>query len=361
MSTKQVFKIAVMGAGLIGRRHVEQVLAETRTSLAAIIDPSPSGRAFAEEIGAAWHADFASALSAGRPDGVIIATPNDLHVENGLEAIAAGIPALVEKPVADNVIDAETLVATAERAGIPLLVGHHRRHSPLVVAAKEILESGELGTVLIAHGYFWTMKPDEYFDMAWRTKAGAGPVFRNLIHDVDLFRHFFGEVETVHAIESNAVRGHGVEETAVVLLRFRSGVLATVNVSDAVVAPWSWELTANENPAYPHQTEGCYRIGGTHGSLDLPALDLWSNVGKRDWLSPLQHRRVPYVPADPLVLQLQHFCEVIEGTAQPRVSGRDGLETLRVIEAVKASAKTGRAVEIRPQQQGLSMTEGIIA
>lgn len=361
MSTKRVFNITVMGAGLIGRRHVERVLAEEQTALAAIIDPSPAGKAFAEEIGAPWYADFASAYSTIRPDGVIIATPNGLHVENGLEAVRAGIPALVEKPIADSVQQAETLVRAAEKAGIPLLVGHHRRHNPLIARAKEILESGELGKVLTAHGYFWTMKPDDYFDMAWRTRAGAGPVFLNLIHDIDLFRHFFGEVATVHAIESNAVRGHAVEETAVILLRFRSGVLATINVSDAVVAPWSWELTANENSAYPNQNEGCYQIGGTHGSLSMPALDLWSNVGPRGWLEPLQRRRVPYVPADPLAIQIRHFCDVIDGAAEPRVSGRDGLETLRVIEAVKASAKTGRAIEVAAANDGFSLTEGVIA
>jgi len=123
----------------------------------------------------------------------------------------------------------------------------------MIEKAKQIIKSGRLGQVLTLHGQFWLMKPDDYFDIAWRREKGAGPVFLNLIHDVDLFRHLCGEVVCVQGQESNVVRGNAVEETAVILLRFASGALGTVNGSDSVVAPWSWELTAGENPAYPQQ------------------------------------------------------------------------------------------------------------
>ncbi len=76
-------------------------------------------------------------------------------------------------------------------------------------------------------------------------------IFVNLIRDVDLFRYLFGEIEAVSAMESHSVRHHPVEDAAVVSLRFASGVLGTIGVSDAVAAPWSWEMTAGENPAFP--------------------------------------------------------------------------------------------------------------
>ncbi len=173
------------------------------------------------------------------PDGIIIATPNQLHVQNGLEVVAAGVPVIVEKPIADDVAGATALVEAAEKAGVPLLVGHHRRYNPLIRKAKEIVDSGRLGTILALAGQFWLMKPDDYFDIGWRREAGAGPVFLNLIHDIDLFRYLCGEIVSVQAHESNAVRGNAVEETAVILLRFASGALGTVNVLYSVVAPWS--------------------------------------------------------------------------------------------------------------------------
>lgn len=341
-------KLAVVGAGAVGRRHAEQIAAAPQAQLSAIVDPAPVAEALARRLGTRWFASLDALLAAAPPDGLVVATPNQLHVDHGLTAVAAGVPVLVEKPIADSVAAGERLVAAAEAAGVPLLVGHHRRHNPMIRKAKEILDSGRLGRVLTLHGEFWLMKPDDYFEVAWRREAGAGPVLLNLIHDVDLFRYLCGEVAAVQAQLANMARGNAVEDTAVILLHFASGVLATVNVSDSVVAPWSWELTTGENPAYPQQDQGCYKIGGTEGSLTVPQLEVWSNPGKRSWFEPLVRERVPYKAADPLQRQIGHFCAVIRGEAPPLVSGREGLETLKVIEAVRRSAATGELISLQP-------------
>ena len=127
------------------------------------------------------------------------------------------------------------------------------------------------------------MKPEDYFEVSWRRAPGAGPFFPNLIHDVDLLRHFCGEIESVTAHESNAARGLAVEDTAVILLRFARGVLGPITISDTIVSPWSWDLTTGETPAYPHTDQSCYQIGGTQGSLAVPTLDFWRHPGKRSW------------------------------------------------------------------------------
>lgn len=117
-------------------------------------------------------------------------------------------------------------------------------------------------------------------------------------------------------------------------------------MSDSIAAPFSWELTAGENPAYPHTGESCYLIGGTHGSLTLPYLDLWQHGATRSWWEPIAKDRVPYEPEDPLALQVAQFAAVIRGKAAPLVSGREGLNTLKVIEAVKESAASGGTVHL---------------
>lgn len=339
-------KIAVMGVGLIGRRHAERIISEPGTILSAVIDPSLAGRDFAETAGARWYRSFSDIPVEDRPDGVIVATPNQLHVENGMEIVAASIPVLIEKPIADDVDAAAGLVAAGEKAGIPLLVGHHRRHNPMIQAAKQVVDGGRLGRIVTVNGTFWVAKPDDYFEIPWRREAGAGPVFVNLIHEVDLFRYLFGEVEAVHAMESHAIRNYAVEDTAVISLRFASGVLATLNGSDAAAAPWSWEATTGENPAYPRYDQFCYQIGGTLGSLGIPDLALWTSPSKPDWLERLAEERVPHAIADPLCVQLRHFCDVIRDEAAPLVSGREGLATLRVVEAIKRSACSGQLVHL---------------
>jgi predicted dehydrogenase len=339
-------KLAVLGAGLIGKRHIEHVAAEPEAELLAVVDPSPVGKETAETLGARWFPTFAALMGAAKPDGIIVATPNQLHVANGLESIAAGVPALVEKPIADDVASAVELVEAAEAAGVALVIGHHRRHNPMIQRAKEIIEAGRLGRILAVHGTCWFYKPDDYFDIAWRREKGAGPVFLNLNHDVDNLRYLCGDVASVQAHESNAVRGNAVEETAVILLRFVNGVLGTVTVSDAIVSPWSWELTTGANPAYPKTAEICYHIGGTHGSLTVPQLELWYNKTARSWGEPIHRERIPFAMEDPLRIQIRHFCRVIRGEETPLVSGREGLNTLKVIAAVKEAARTGELVSI---------------
>jgi predicted dehydrogenase len=133
-----------------------------------------------------------------------------------------------------------------------------------------------------------------------------------------------GNVVSVQAYESNAFRSNPVEETAAILLRFESGVLATISDSDAIVAPWSWELTSGENPIYSRTEESCYLIGGTHGSLSIPHLDFWHNEDKESWWESIHRERLAVEMHNPLVLQIRHFCRVIRHEEQPIVTGRRG-------------------------------------
>jgi predicted dehydrogenase len=339
--------LAVMGAGLIGRQHIAIIMSEPTVRLTAIVDPDPGARDLAERHAVRWFPDLPAMLEATRPDGVIVATPNQLHVEHGLACVSAGIPVLVEKPIADSVDAARALVEAAERYGVPLLVGHHRRHNPLITAAREAIAAGAIGRVVAVHATCWFFKPDEYFEPAWRRSPGAGPVLVNLIHDVDLLRHLCGEIVAVQAIESNAVRGNPVEETAAIVLHFESGALGTVTVSDTVVAPWSWELTSRENAIYQPSGEECYLIGGTHGSLTVPSVALWRNSADRSWHRPVERSVIAHDMADPLAVQIRHFGEVIRGDAAPLVSGREGLATLEVIAAIKRAAKSGSTERVR--------------
>src|SRR5262245_18826278 len=119
-------KIAVAGAGLIGRTHIGLIRASVACDLCAIVDPAPAAVEIASSAGVPRYETLNALFAAERPDGVILATPNRLHVENALECIDAGVAALIEKPVADSVGEGIRLRDAAERAGARLLVGHHR-------------------------------------------------------------------------------------------------------------------------------------------------------------------------------------------------------------------------------------------
>lgn len=341
-------KIVVAGAGLIGRRHAEILRAGTaKAELTAIVDPADTGRDYAESIDTAWYPSLRQLFAETKPDGVILATPNQVHVENGLECVAAGCPILVEKPIAASSEEARTLVNAAQAANVPLLVGHHRRHNPIVEKARTLIDEGHLGKLITVHSTCWFLKPKEYFAPEWRRKAGAGPIGINAIHDIDLLRHLCGDIVRVQAVSSNVTRGFEVEDTAVTLLQFESGALGTFNLSDTVASPWSWESTSGENPDFPATTQSCYLIGGTRASLSVPDLRIWQHDDENGhWKTPISGTAFSIHNVDPLVAQASHFVNVIRGRAAPVVSGEEGMKSLRVIEAMRQSAQTERAVTI---------------
>ena len=333
-------RLAVVGTGLIGRRHMEAIAAFPGARLVAVADPAPGAAAFASEAGVP-HFETAEALMDVAPDGVVIATPNRLHAAGAEVAIAAGVPVLVEKPLVDDLEAGRAMLAAAERAGVAVLCGHHRRHNALIKAAKAAIEAGRLGRIVTLAGTSWLMKPDDYFDTPWRREPGAGPVLINLIHEIDLARHFAGDIVAVQAMAGHG-RGFAVEDTAAVTLAFASGALGTFSVSDTVAAPWSWELTAAENPAYPATDATAMMIGGTHGSLEIPAAALWHYSEARSWWAPIGRTSLVAGPrTDPLVAQIANFCGVIAGCEAPLVSGLDGLKALAVVDAIHRSIRSG--------------------
>ncbi len=332
--------IAVVGAGNIGRQHIARIRAHPGARLLAIADPAEPAAALARDLGVPHFPDLASLVAAERPDGVVIASPNDRHTDDAVRCLEAGIPVLVEKPIAHTMEAARRIVEAEARSGVPVLVGHHRRHSAAIREAREVLAGDPLGRIVAVQSTTWFRKPEPYFEAAWRRAPGAGPLLTNMIHDVDLMRHLVGEIVEVRALASNRVRGFAVEDTAAAIATFSNGAVGTFVVSDTAASPWSWETTSGEDLVYPRQAEDCYRLTGTEGSLSLPSLTLWRYAGRPDWHEPLPHRRLSYREHDPLTAEFAHFVEVVGGAA-PLVGAADAARSLAVIEAIRTSAERG--------------------
>lgn len=337
---KSKSRIIVVGAGLIGRKHVDVVSAHAQ--LAAIVDPEPAAQDLADGLGARWFKTLDDCLGDVAADGAVIATPNALHWPNGEACLKAGLPVLIEKPLAEAAPEAARLVAMEQTTGVPILVGHHRRHSPIAKAAKATIDGGVLGRVVAVNALFWLHKPKDYFDAEWRTKAGGGPTYINLIHDIDMLQHLCGPIVRVQAREANSVRAFEVEDTSAVILEFASGALGTVAISDTTSAPWSWELTAGENPAYPKTDQACYTFGGTGASLSVPDMRIWRHDGTPSWWSPIGAEKMELPISDPIQDQFLHFLSVIEDGTLPLVNATDGLRNIEVLDAIKRAAASGQ-------------------
>ena len=337
-------RIAVIGAGYMGRKHISYLAASGQCRLAAVVDPDAAAARIAARYDARYCRDVGELLSGERVDGAIVASPTGLHEEAGLRFIDARVPALIEKPICATVAAAERLNRAAEQAGVPLLVGHHRRYNPAAGAARRLLDEGSLGR-LVGISAIWCMrKPDSYYAAQWRRQPGGGPVLTNLIHEIDLLRYLAGDIAEVAGYTGNAVRGFATEDSAALTLRFAGGALASVVMSDSAPSPWSWEQASGESPQFPVSGQNPIRFFGTDAALEFPRLTLWRYRGPRSWTSPLDAAAMNTPDGDAFALQLDHFAEVIRDRADPIVTGRDGQHSLAATLALFESARTGRSV-----------------
>lgn len=343
-------RIAVAGAGYIGLAHIAVTQASPTCTLSAIVDPSPTAIEIASRAGVPLYRSLEDLIEKDRPNGVIIATPNQFHVPHACLCMAAGLPMLLEKPLAPTLAEGEVLVREAEAAGARILIGHHRAHSPIMAKAQEVVARGTLGKIVAVMGSATFFKPDHYFtDAPWRCEPGAGPILLNMIHEVHNLRMLCGEIVAVQAFASNATRGFVIEDTVAINLRFANGALGTFMLSDTAACPKSWEQTSRENKAYATcEDEDCYVIAGTDGSLSVPTMRLrtYSRQADRSWWKPFETGIVGMVRDDPLKHQIEHFAAVVRGEAEPLVSVHDGLQNLRVTEAIVEAARTGSVVQI---------------
>ena len=346
----QKTRIAVAGAGYIGQAHMEAAQASPTCTLSAIVDPSPAAVDVAVRAGVPLYRSLDALIAHDKPDGIVLATPNQLHVEHALQCIEAHVPQLLEKPIAPTVAEAQGLVDKIDATGATVLIGHHRAHSPIMARAKAIVDSGQLGALVAITGTAFFFKPDHYFvDAPWRREPGGGPILLNMIHELHNLRMLAGDIVAVQAFASRAIRNFPVEDTVAINFRFANGALGTFLLSDTAASAKSWEQTSQENKAYPtYPDEDCYTVAGTFGSLSIPTMRMktYRNEEDRSWWKPFDVSVAEMIRDDPIKLQMEHFGAVVRGEAQPIVSARDGLQNLKITEAIVEAAKSGRIVEI---------------
>ena len=334
--------IALVGAGVIGKRHLRALNSINRISLAAITDPSPTAADVAAEQNVQVFTNTAEMLEAVKPDGVIVATPTEHHSEPTLTALEHGAHVLVEKPMMATLEACRETIDKSRTSGKHVLVGHHRRYYDLVNQAREVVQGGSIGQLVSVCGLWNVRKPAEYYSEDWRKKWQAGPILTNLIHEMDLLRYVAGDVHSISAETSNAVLGYEKEDAAALIMRFSNNALGTFMLSDQGHSPWSWEQATGENVAMPRSGQNVTKFIGTTGSLEFPNLQLWKSAGADGhWNTPIHSTPLGGELEDAYINQLNHFADVITGRASPRIDAQDATDTLRATLAVYEAAKTG--------------------
>lgn len=230
-----------------------------------------------------------------------------------------------------------------------VLVGHHRRFNPYLLAAKKALDAKSLGDVVAVQGIWALQKNTGYYDGIGEWRRTSGPVMINLIHEVDLLQYLLGPITLVSALPTKKSRGFEAEEGAAALLKFESGLVGTFVLSDNTPSPWNFEGGTGENPNIPKVNAedaagGFYRVMGTKGSLSVEDLTSWSG----NWNEEVKREELvvekEIVPFD---AQMQHLYEVVKEGKRPNCTGEEALSAMVVCEAAKRSmSRNGERIEI---------------
>jgi len=350
MKMKRV-RLGVIGLGMIGKVLTQTLKRIEECDLVAICDFDEKHKRIAETLGTKFYSHYQEMIAKEKLHGVVIALPNDLHSPIGIDCAKRGLNLFVEKPIAQNLSEADRLIEAVRKSNVQMLIGHHRRFNPIVETTRNIIRGGQIGKLVGVMVLWTTLKPFDYFQgsFSWRREKGGGPILINLIHEIDNLRYICGEVTRVYAEVSHKVRKFPVEDSVSVTLRLEDDVLASILLSDCVPAHWAYELTTRENPFFSPSKENCYYFFGTEASIAFPHLRkiFYSNTSEAGWQYPVSQEEIKVIREDPYLRELRHFCKVAAGEETSLVPGEEARRTLEVTLAVQRSAETGQPISLR--------------
>lgn len=331
------FGWGLIGASTIAREWViGAIRAQAGAEVAAVMSSSAARAAdYAKANGIPKAYDTLDALLADpKVDAVYISTTNELHKEQTLAAAAAGKHVLCEKPLALSVADARQMVEGCRNAGVVLGTNHHLRNAASHRAMRAAIKAGRIGTPLAARVFHAVYLPPHL--QGWRItrpEAGGGVILDITVHDVDTLRFVLDDdpVEVTALAQSGGMAAAGLEDAAMAVFRFGSGLIAQTH--DGFTTKYAG--TGIE-------------IHGTEGSLIGRDVMTQRPLGSVSLRHETGEEALPLAQENLYERALRAFHAAMRGEGQPAATGEDGVWSLAAGVAALQSAKSGRVVKIDP-------------
>ncbi len=288
---------------------------------------------FAGKFGCRPAESYEEVLKDDEVEGVLLATPHSTHTDLIAAAASAGKHVFVEKPLALTVADANACIDATERAGVTLLVGHHRRRQGANRRLREMIDRGELGMVHVLEANLsnpngqnprggWRNDPEE---------CPAGGMTGLGVHMVDNLQYLGGPVKRVSAFSKKLLGRGNLDDVTSVILEYESGPLGYINTT--YVIPKQCTTAA-------HGTEAA----------------AWSeDEGERLFLQKKEETRRSELSVDggdALAEEIAEFGKCIRGEAAPETDGAAAKEVVAVLESIVESARSGRVVDVAEVREG---------
>jgi predicted dehydrogenase len=340
-----MIRFGLLGCGRIAKRHSDLLGGDhiEGAKLVAVCDPVRArADAVASRFGVPAHYDIDDFLGRKDIDAVSVLTPSGLHPQHVIACARAGKHVVVEKPMALRLSDADDMIRACDEAGVKLFIVKQNRFNVPVVKAREALDAGRFGKLILGTVRVRWCRDQAYYDQdAWRgTWAYDGGVLSNQAsHHVDMLEWFFGDVVSVHARATTALAKIETEDTAVATLKFRNGALGIIEATTA---------------ARPTDLEGSLSILGERGMVEIAGFAV----------NQIRHWRfVDETPADREVIEkfsvnppnvygfghqayYQHVVDCLINQRAALVDGLEGRKSLELITALYESIETGEEVAL---------------
>ncbi len=336
--------VGILGGGNISESHVKAAQEARGVRIAAVCGYNSAKVAkLAKSAGVPAYTDLGDFLSHKPMDLVAIGSPSGTHAEQGVQAAEKGLHVLVEKPIDITTERADRLIETCSRMGVKLGVFFQDRVAPDLLRLKSMIDDGDLGRIHLATAHVKWFRPPEYYgDSQWRgtwALDGGGAVMNQGSHTVDLLLWLLGEPRRVYGATGTKVHTIETEDTAVAVIEFRSGALATFEAATS---------------AYPGQPRRLF-VSGSEGTAQVEH-DLLVSVDLVNSTVSTQKKREPdrnLSESSPVVenvtghrLIIEDFVRAIEQDINPLCDGVEGRRSVELIEAIYKSAGTKQPIEL---------------
>jgi predicted dehydrogenase len=323
-------RFAVVGAGWIAQEAFLPAVKQTgNAEVTAIVSGNAAkARQLADFYGIKdvyEYTEFDSMAASGKVDAVYIATPNSSHCEYATQAAKHGLHALVEKPLATSVADAEKMIAAAKAANVFLMTAYRLHNDPATLRVSELISSGAIGDArFFSSSFAFQSAPDNH-----RLKAShwGGPLQDLGVYCLNAARHVFRENPL--RVFSSASFGHmdsrfkEVEEGVAVTLEFSQGRMAQFYAG------------------FGADTLDQYLVAGTKGSITLHNAYRFDIARKLTLQSNDQQQHTDFAKTDNFSGMISYFADCIQNGTAPMADGAEGLADMAAMVAIEQAAKTG--------------------
>jgi UDP-N-acetylglucosamine 3-dehydrogenase len=328
-----MMRVAVIGAGSMGRLHARVIAESPETELTAVVDPAPEADEVAYRYRSHRVASVDELLRNHRPDAAIVAVPTRYHAEVATQLLEADVAVLIEKPIAATPEEAAALVELAARRGVPLTVGHVERFNPAVRVLRDKLRSEDLGRVFQVHTRRLSPFPARIGD--------TGAAFDLATHDLDIMCELAGTPIRVSAeIDRRAHRTH--EDLLAATLRFDSGIIGLLEVNWLTPTKVRRLSVTGERGmlVVDYLNQHLTLFENAHESASWPTLDIFDGVTEGNVVRFAINR------VEPLRAQFDEFRRLAAGEENSSVTPEEGVRALRLALAVVESGQRGETLQL---------------